>query len=61
MIFPQDQVRGSLAVSGTHVSPITFLGLFAVSATVVCYALENRSRRFNLAGLAPRDEALDVA
>jgi hypothetical protein len=36
-------------VSGIHVNPITVLGLFAVSAMLVCYALENRSRWFILA------------
>ena len=30
-------------------NPITVLGLFAVSAMLVCYALENRSRWFILA------------
>ncbi len=29
--------------------PLTLLGLFAVTAMVVCYALENRSRWFILA------------
>jgi hypothetical protein len=32
-----------------HVNPIAVLGLFAVSAMLVCYALENRSRWFILA------------
>ncbi len=30
-------------------NPITLFGLFAVSAMLVCYALENRSRWFILA------------
>jgi hypothetical protein len=31
------------------VNPVTIYGLFAVTAMVVCYALENRSRWFILA------------
>ncbi len=34
---------------GGSVNPLTLLGLFAVTAMVVCYALENRSRWFILA------------
>lgn len=30
-------------------SPLTLLGLFAVTAMLVCYALEERSRWFSLA------------
>jgi len=60
VILLQDQVRSSVEVSGTHVNPITLLGLFGVSAMVVCYALENRSRWFTVPGLAPRDEDLTL-
>jgi len=60
VILLQDQVRSSVEVSGTHVNPITLLGLFGVSAIVVCYALENRSRWFTVPGLAHRDEDLTL-
>jgi hypothetical protein len=40
-------------VSQGHLNPLTIFGLFAVTAMLVCYALEQRSRSFTLAfGLA---------
>lgn len=33
----------------SHVSPLTIFGLFAVTAMLICYALESRSRWFILA------------
>jgi len=35
--------------AGIRVSPLTLFGLFAVTAMLVCYALEDRSRWFVLA------------
>src|SRR3974377_942801 len=49
VIVPPNQPCSSVYVSGTRVNPLTLLGLFAVSAMLVCYALENRSRWFILA------------
>ncbi len=39
----------SAAGGNNSVNPLTVFGLFAVSAMVVCYALERRSRWFILA------------
>jgi hypothetical protein len=38
----------NLRYAGTCVSPLTLFGLFAVSAMLICYALEKRSTWFIL-------------
>src|SRR6202035_3516248 len=44
------RVRHSVRIAGwPRVTPLTMFGLFAVTAMLVCYALESRSHWFTLA------------